>query len=64
MQAGDIQLGNNYSILHSRTAYVDHERPEDKRHLLRTWLSLENGRPLPEPFAHTREFAQSYASRS
>ena len=63
MQAGDIQLGNNYSILHSRTAYVDHERPEDKRHLLRTWLSLENGRPLPEPFAHTREFAQSYASR-
>lgn len=64
MQVGDIQIGNNYSILHSRTAYVDHDKLEDKRHNLRTWLTLPNGRPLPAAFANTREFSQSYASRS
>jgi hypothetical protein len=36
---GDVQLLNNAVILHSREAYVDHDAPERKRHLLRLWLS-------------------------
>jgi hypothetical protein len=36
---GDVQLLNNAVILHSREAYVDHEEPDRKRHLLRLWLS-------------------------
>ncbi|MGD9943838.1 MAG: TauD/TfdA family dioxygenase [Burkholderiaceae bacterium] len=35
---GDVQLLNNYLILHARAAYEDHPEPEKKRHLLRLWL--------------------------
>lgn len=38
-QPGDVQWLKNASILHKRTAYEDHPRPEDKRHLMRLWLS-------------------------
>jgi len=63
MEPGDIQIGNNYSILHSRTKYNDHSEPERKRYLLRVWLSLREGRPLPEIFEKTREFGPTYARR-
>jgi len=63
MEPGDIQVGNNYSVLHSRTKYRDHENPEDKRRLFRTWLTLPNGRALPPVFADTREFVHSYRRR-
>ncbi|HYC01424.1 MAG TPA: TauD/TfdA family dioxygenase [Candidatus Limnocylindrales bacterium] len=36
---GDIQLLKNSVILHKRTAYEDWDDPEQKRHLLRLWLS-------------------------
>ena len=35
LQAGDIQFINNYTILHSRTGFVDGELPHQKRHMLR-----------------------------
>lgn len=38
-EAGDIQLLNNATILHARTAYEDFEEPERRRHLLRLWLT-------------------------
>jgi hypothetical protein len=37
---GDIQLLANRTILHSRTAYEDHDDPARRRHLLRLWLTL------------------------
>jgi hypothetical protein len=40
LEPGDIQWLSNHTILHARTAYVDHPEPERKRHLLRLWLSL------------------------
>jgi len=63
MEPGDIQIGNNYSILHARTKYQDHAEPERRRHLLRTWITLPNGRKLPPVFADTREFSSSYTRR-
>lgn len=45
---GDIQLVNNLVLLHTRTAYEDWPEPERKRHLLRLWLSVPDGWPLPE----------------
>ncbi len=45
-QPGDMQLLNNHVILHSRTAFEDHDEPDRRRHLLRIWLSLPNSRPL------------------
>ncbi len=49
-QPGDIQFLCNYSMMHSRTEYEDWPEPERKRHLLRLWISLDDGRPLPEYF--------------
>jgi hypothetical protein len=38
-EPGDLQWLKNAAILHKRTAYEDHDAPEQKRHLLRLWLS-------------------------
>lgn len=37
---GDLQWVSNHSVTHARTAYVDHDDPTRRRHLLRLWLSL------------------------
>ncbi len=44
---GDMQFLLNHSIFHSRTAYEDWPEPERRRHLLRLWLSCEDGPALP-----------------
>ena len=49
---GDIQFVYNHSILHDRTAFIDWEDDNKKRHLLRLWLSLPEDRPLPVAFAY------------
>jgi hypothetical protein len=50
LQRGDMQFLNNYVVLHSRTEYEDFPEPERRRHLLRLWLSLPEGQPLPDAF--------------
>ena len=44
-------------------AVHDHEDPDLRRHMMRLWLTIPNGRPLPPVFANTREFQHSYARR-
>ena len=46
-QEGDIQLLNNHIMLHARTAYVDYDEPERKRHLLRMWIAVVDARRRP-----------------
>ena len=43
---GDMQLLNNYTILHWRTAFTDHAEAARRRRLLRLWLRVEDCRPL------------------
>jgi hypothetical protein len=50
LQAGDIQFVCNHFILHSRTTFEDFPEPERRRHLLRLWLSSEDGPALPRVF--------------
>lgn len=38
LEPGQIQLLDNRSIVHGRTAYEDHDEPERRRHLVRLWL--------------------------
>jgi len=47
---GDMQFVYNHSQLHDRTSFDDWPEPENRRHMLRLWLSLEGDRPLPECF--------------
>ncbi len=69
MEPGDIVIANNYDILHARAAFDDmtashdDDMSADHRHMLRLWLSLPNGRPLPPVFEHTREFRYSFERR-
>ena len=50
LQQGDILLVNNYAVAHSRSAFEDHDDPDLKRHLLRLWLVMYDGRPLAADF--------------
>jgi hypothetical protein len=42
LEPGDVQILNNFTILHSRTEFED--RPPRRRHLLRVWLELPGSR--------------------
>ena len=50
LEPGDIQLANNYAVLHSRTAFVDHDDPAQARELQRLWLKMPNARRLAPEF--------------
>ena len=47
---GDIQFLHNHQLLHARTSYEAWPEPERRRHLLRLWLSVADGRSLPADF--------------
>ena len=50
LHPGDMQFVYNHAQLHDRTGFVDWPNPEDRRHLLRLWLSIDGDRPLPTCF--------------
>jgi hypothetical protein len=50
LELGDIQFINNYTILHSRTEFVDGPEPHQKRHMLRLWLKFPKAWPLSSEF--------------
>lgn len=49
LEPGDIQLLNNLSMVHTRTAFTD-TPGEPHRHLLRLWLAPKEAIPLPDSF--------------
>lgn len=51
LEQGDLQLVNNYVIVHSRTNFEDFEEADRKRHLLRLWLAVPASQPLPADWA-------------
>jgi alpha-ketoglutarate-dependent taurine dioxygenase len=51
LEQGDLQLVNNYVIVHSRTPFEDFEEADRKRHLLRLWLAVPDSQPLPADWA-------------
>jgi hypothetical protein len=50
LEPGDIQFINNYTILHSRTEFLDGAEPHQKRHMLRLWLKFPKPWPLSAEF--------------
>jgi len=50
-EPGDIQFLQNHVIFHSRTSFVDWPERERRRHLIRMWLSLPDGRELAPAMA-------------
>ena len=39
LEPGQMLFTNNHLILHNRTAFVDHSKPQRRRHLVRLWLT-------------------------
>tara|TARA_E500000331_G_scaffold355899_1_gene412613 strand:- start:29304 stop:30302 length:999 start_codon:yes stop_codon:yes gene_type:complete len=50
MQRGDLQLVNNYTVLHSRTNFEDDHNPSLRRKKLRLWLNTVGSRELGYDF--------------
>ncbi len=48
LDPGDIQFINNYTTLHTRTAYQDFPELDRRRHLMRLWLVTPDLPPLTE----------------
>jgi hypothetical protein len=46
LEPGEMVIWNNFTVLHARTRFEDHDDPQRKRHLLRLWLNVPNGRPV------------------
>jgi len=53
IEPGDIQLLNNRVILHGRTDYEDFGEAEQRRLLLRTWLTMPGWPKYPQNLPHT-----------
>lgn len=51
LSPGSMLFCNNHTVFHMRTEFLDWPEPARRRHLLRLWLSLPNGRRLPDTFA-------------
>ena len=52
-QPGDIQFVNNRHIMHGRADYEDHEELEQRRLLLRLWLTIPSWPKYPECLPHS-----------
>ena len=63
LKPGDLEIGNNATCFHARDTYIDHADPEARRCMLRLWLTLPNGRPLPKIYETTREWGPTYRRR-
>lgn len=50
-EPGDLLLVNNWVLLHRRNEFEDFDDLDQRRHLLRIWLSMPNSRPLHPDFA-------------
>jgi len=48
LERGDIQLVNNLTVVHARESFEDHIDLDQRRYLLRLWLSSPLGRQLPD----------------
>ncbi len=47
LEPGDLQIMNNYLMLHSRTEFIDFDNPAEKRLLFRLWLTPPDAIRLP-----------------
>ena len=50
-EPGDLQVLNNYTVMHWRTEFTDWPEPEKKRLLFRLWLKADGLRPVDPEMA-------------
>ncbi len=63
LDKGDLQLVNNYIVVHSRTDFTDFEDEDQKRHLIRLWMTLPYSQALPDSWAEAFKDTRAGAVR-
>jgi hypothetical protein len=63
IEKGDMQLLNNYTVVHSRTDFEDYKDETRKRHLLRLWMTIPGSQPLPDSWKDAFKDTRSGAVR-
>ena len=63
LNPGDLEIASNATTFHSRENYEDYPNPNERRCMLRLWLSLFKPRPLPEIYRNTREWGPTFKRR-
>ena len=58
LEPDDIQLCNNYIVMHSRTSFLDYDEKDKQRKLVRLWLKMPNARKLAPDFPGRNGFSQ------
>ncbi len=53
LEPGEMMLWSNFTCLHARTAFENSAARQ--RHLLRLWMEVPDGRPVPESFGRLAE---------
>lgn len=51
LQPGDAQILSNFTMLHSRTTFEDHDDPAQRRLLYRLWITPPDAPPIPASWA-------------
>ena len=64
LRPGDMEVANNATTFHSRENYQDYDDIKKRRCMFRLWLSLYDGRPLPDAYENTREWAPTFQRRN
>lgn len=64
LRPGDIEIGHNFNVLHRRGAFDQDAAQNSQRHMLRLWLGLPDGWPLPDIYRDTREFGHLFDVRA
>lgn len=64
LQPGDMQLCNNYTILHSRTEFLDGDLPHQKRHMVRLWLKFPRPWPIHADFPEQNGYMKATGGAS
>ena len=63
LEPGDLEIANNFAVFHKRGAFDQNADSLSRRHMLRLWLGMPDGWPLPEVFRQTREYGPLFAIR-
>eukprot|EP00884_Botryococcus_braunii_P012117 jgi/Botrbrau1/20906/Bobra.0135s0037.1 len=50
LEPGDLQLVYNHNLVHTRSAFTDFEDVDQRRHMVRLWVSPLEDRPLPDAY--------------
>lgn len=56
VEIGDLEIYDNFRVLHARNAYSDGDNDSHRRSLLRVWVADPDGSPLPDAFARADDY--------